>query len=351
MSYQQTKMWIVDKGVEKETKRGHLREAGLCISEGQVIAFPTETVYGLGANAWDNQALARIFAAKGRPDDNPLILHIDEVEKLTSITSNIPLLAEKLISAYWPGPLTLVLPKAKEVSERVTGGLHTVAVRLPDHPVAREIIRQADVPVAAPSANRSGKPSPTTARHVYEDLNGRIDGIVDGGPTGYGLESTVVDATGEIPVILRPGGITAYDIEAVCGSVAIDPALSQQKESDQPKSPGLKYRHYAPEAPVYIIEGTLPFIQEQINKQQYEGKKVALLTVNEHLNEVEASIPLSLGSIVNAVELGASLYAALRTADEKGADIIFAESFSREGVGEALMNRLEKAASGRYIRK
>ncbi|MFB4163321.1 L-threonylcarbamoyladenylate synthase [Alteribacillus sp. JSM 102045] len=351
MSYKQTTVWDVDNFEGKSFSEPGIKEAGLWIKRGEVIAFPTETVYGLGADATNDAAVEKIFEAKGRPGDNPLIVHIDDQKQLTELASSVPHLARQLADCFWPGPLTLIVPKKEAVSEKVTAGLSTVAVRMPDHPIARALIKEAEVPVAAPSANRSGRPSPTKAEHVKHDLNGRIAGIVDGGPSGYGLESTVVDCTGEKAWILRPGGITKEQLEDVLGKNQV--GISGWEEENQanittesPKAPGMKYRHYAPEAPLILLNGNKKVILNRIKQEQNKGNKVAVLAVEEHKRDLEhaADTFVSLGSINNLEYIAAQLYDNLRQADRTEADIILCETFSTKGVGLAIMNRLEKAA-------
>ncbi len=348
MDYKQTEVLVVDKWISLEEDE-NVQKAGVWISCGEVVALPTETVYGLGGNANSEEAIDKIFLAKGRPSDNPLIVHISERKQLSELVSHIPLIAEKFMNAFWPGPLTLILPKTEQVSEKVTGGLSTVAVRMPDHPVAQAVIKAAGVPVAAPSANRSGRPSPTTAEHVRHDLDGRIAGIVDGGPTGYGLESTVVDCTRDVPMILRPGGVTREDLEKVAGVVEVDPALISDNEV--PRSPGLKYRHYAPDAPLSLVEGSSAFLQEKIKEVEEEGLKAGVITVDELIHEIHADHVISYGSKDNIKEVAAKLYDTLRRADKLEADVLFSVTFPKKGVGTAIMNRLEKAAGGRVIKE
>jgi L-threonylcarbamoyladenylate synthase len=343
----ETKQWYVDKDVNNEKNYPQLREAAQLLQRGEVIGFPTETVYGLGADATNTEAVEKIFVAKGRPSDNPLIVHIASMEQLTSITTEITPIAEKLIKAFWPGPLTLVLQKKDGISAKVTPGLSTIAVRMPDHPVALALIEAAKLPIAAPSANRSGKPSPTLAKHVYDDLNGRIAGLVDGGATGVGVESTVVDCTVNPVVILRPGGITKEQLEEVIGEVAVDPALVD--ESAAPKSPGMKYTHYAPDAPLTIVQGSDMFIQQLIEVSKQEGKKVGVLTTEEKKDKYKADVVLSCGKRNNLSTIAAGLYDALRTFDEHHVDVIYSEDFPTEGIGSAVMNRLLKASGHRFI--
>ncbi|MED1283700.1 L-threonylcarbamoyladenylate synthase [Bacillus mycoides] len=342
-----TNMWVVDNVVERKKYYPQLKEAARLLRENEAVAFPTETVYGLGANAMDDEAIAKIFEAKGRPSDNPLIVHIGTKSQLDGIVREIPPVAEKLMEHFWPGPLTIILPRKKGISERVTAGLNTVGVRMPDHPVALALIEEANVPVAAPSANRSGRPSPTLASHVYEDLNGKIAGIVDGGATGVGVESTVIDCTSEVPTILRPGGITKEQLEAVIGNVSLDPALKDEKE--KPKSPGMKYTHYAPKAPLSIVEGSREFIQRIVDEKKKEGFKVGVLTTEEYQHVYSADVVLSCGARSDLASVATKLYDVLRTFDASEVDVIFSESFPNEGIGNAIMNRLTKAAGHQII--
>lgn len=340
-------MWVVDNAVERKKYYPQLQEAAKLLRENEAVAFPTETVYGLGANAMDDEAIAKIFEAKGRPSDNPLIVHIGTKSQLDGIVKEIPPVAEKLMAHFWPGPLTIILPRKEGISERVTAGLNTVGVRMPDHPVALALIEEANVPVAAPSANRSGRPSPTLASHVYEDLNGKIAGIVDGGATGVGVESTVIDCTSTVPTILRPGGITKEQLEAVIGTVSLDPALKDEKE--KPKSPGMKYTHYAPKAPLSIVEGSREFIQQLVDEKKEEGFKVGVLTTEEYQHVYNADVILSCGVRSDLASVATKLYDVLRTFDASEVDVIFSESFPNEGIGNAIMNRLTKAAGHHII--
>ncbi|WP_425451975.1 L-threonylcarbamoyladenylate synthase [Bacillus taeanensis] len=338
-----TYYWTVDE--DSPESYPQVEEASLWIKKNEVIAFPTETVYGLGGNALSDEAIEKIFKAKGRPSDNPLIVHIAKREQLQGVVSEIPENAEKLMAHFWPGPLTLVMPKGDVVSEKVTAGLQTVAVRMPDHPVALALLRYADLPVAAPSANLSGKPSPTAAKHVYEDLDGRIAGIVDGGPTGVGVESTVVDCTTDIVTILRPGGVTKEELEAVVGDVAIDPALLSSGQA--PKSPGMKYTHYAPKAPLTLVSGSQEMLQKLVNDDRKLGKKVGVLTTEENKHAYDADIVIACGTRSDLSTVANRLYDVLRAFDYSHVDNIYSEVFPQEGVGAAVMNRLEKAAGGR----
>ncbi|MGD6870808.1 L-threonylcarbamoyladenylate synthase [Sutcliffiella horikoshii] len=348
-----TKFWAVDKEEPLKHSYPQIMEAAGLLKENEVVAFPTETVYGLGANALSDQAVLKIFEAKGRPSDNPLIVHISKLEQLTELVDNVPESAHKLMEAFWPGPLTLVLPKKEGVSQYVTAGLETLAVRMPDHTVARALIETSGLPLAAPSANLSGKPSPTTAKHVEEDLIHRIAGIVDGGATGVGLESTVVDCTAETPIILRPGGVTKEELEKVVGKVDVDPALFSQVELHKPKSPGMKYTHYAPIAPVYLVEGSASFMEQTIKGAQLKGHKVGLLATEETIAQIQTTeiTAISCGTNNDLATVASKLYDGLRTFNATDVDVIFSETFPRTGVGAAIMNRLEKAAGHKFIKE
>ena len=343
-----TKFWTVDNDGDLSRSYPQITQAADFLQKNEVVAFPTETVYGLGANATSDEAVNKIFEAKGRPSDNPLIVHIANKEQLYELTMDIPEVVDKLISEFWPGPLTLVLKKKGElISSKVSAGLDTVAVRMPDHPVALELLRVSGLPLAAPSANLSGKPSPTTAQHVQHDLDGRIAGIIDGGPTGVGVESTVLDCTEVIPVILRPGGITREQLEGVCGQVEVDKALVETERA--PKSPGMKYTHYAPKAPLYIVNGGPDFIQGLVLGKQAQGLKVGVLTTTEREERYVADSVITCGSRVDLASVATHLYDALRAFDEQELDVIYSEGFPNEGLGQAIMNRLLKAAGQRVI--
>ncbi|RSK28956.1 threonylcarbamoyl-AMP synthase [Bacillus sp. HMF5848] len=345
-----TETWCVDNTVELSTDNPHIIEAANLLKRGEVVAFPTETVYGLGANALSERAVEKIFVAKGRPSDNPLIVHIGSKEQLQDLVQSVTPHAHKLIEQFWPGPLTLVLPKKAAVAHNVTAGLESVAIRMPNHPVALTLLKAANVPIAAPSANLSGKPSPTEAKHVYADLAGKIAGILDGGVTGVGLESTVVDCTTELPIILRPGGVTKEQLEeAVDCEVLVDKAL-QHDVHIAPRSPGMKYVHYAPDAPLQIVEGDLAFIQAIVNDARKAGKRVGVLTTTEQVNKYEADAVLACGERKNLTSVAQQLFATLRSFNTYDLDVIFSESFPREGIGEAIMNRLTKAAGGHVIK-
>ncbi|MFA4884299.1 MAG: L-threonylcarbamoyladenylate synthase [Desulfotomaculaceae bacterium] len=331
-----------------------IEEAALILRRGGLVAFPTETVYGLGANALDGQAVARIFKAKGRPSDNPIIVHVAGREQVSALIESLPVTAEMLMDAYWPGPLTLVLPVGEMVPQEVTAGLRTVAVRMPDHPVALALIRAAGVPVAAPSANMSGRPSPTSAKHVLEDLNGRIEAVLDGGPAGVGVESTVLDMTSKVPVILRPGGITPEDLRDVLGEVDVDPAAAAGfSKVETPRSPGMKYVHYAPLAPLRLVigkpEAAALKIKELAGKEKARGRKVGILSFSKNDDFSHYGEVVIAGCREKPETVAAGLYSALRRFNDLGVDIIFAEGLEELGVGLAVMNRLKKAAGGHII--
>lgn len=340
----------------KQTKRWHVKsdtaynqqvlmEAANLLIDGETVAFPTETVYGLGADARSETAIMKIFEAKGRPQDNPLIAHVATKEQLMQLVDELPVYAEKLMDQFSPGPLTFVLPENGTCAANVTAGLSTIAVRIPDHPIAQQLLKQCNIPIAAPSANVSGRPSPTTAGHVWSDLQGRISGLIDGGPTGVGVESTVIDCTQNIPIILRPGGITRAQIEAVVGAAGIDPALTNQ--SDRPKAPGMKYKHYAPEVPMWLVAGSAEKIQSIVDKERNKGNRIGVLASFTIAATINADEVMSLGKTMD--EITANLYDGLRTFKTGDVDMIICEAFPETGIGEAVMNRLKKAAST-YIR-
>lgn len=343
-----TLYWTVNNLVDSLDDYPQIKEAATLLQQNETVAFPTETVYGLGANALSDEAIKKIFEAKGRPTDNPLIVHIAEESQVEDFVQSIPTTAKQLMEAFWPGPITIILPKKEgTISPLVTAGLSTVAIRMPDHPIALALIKEAGLPIAAPSANRSGKPSPTTAQHVARDLNGKIGGIVDGGSTGVGLESTVIDCTKEFPIILRPGGITKEQIEQVIGPVNISGGKVDKKET--PLSPGMKYKHYAPKAPLYLMDGKPEWIQSVINKKREQGLKVGMLASTETFPVYEADLVLDCGSREDLHTVARNLYSMLRKFDEVDLDCILAEVFPESGVGVAIMNRLEKAAGYQRI--
>ncbi len=332
-----------------------LAEAAQILRSGGLVAFPTETVYGLGANALDETAARRIYTAKGRPSDNPLIAHISCMEELSALVARIPEAGRRLAEAYWPGPLTMVFPKSAVVPYGTTGGLDTVAVRMPSDPVANRLIRLAGVPVAAPSANTSGRPSPTMAQHVWEDMNGKIEMIVDGGPVGIGVESTIVDVSGETPTLLRPGAVTIEMLRDTVGRVEIDPAIQGPPGADfHPKAPGMKYRHYAPQAELILVEGNMDSVVARINflvkEKTGQNYRVGVICTDETRDRYRAGLVRSVGLRAREETIAHNLFAVLREFDELQVDIIYSESFSRDHLGQAIMNRLTKAAGYHVIR-
>ena len=333
-----------------------MERAGAILKKGGLVAFPTETVYGLGGDALNPEASARIYAAKGRPSDNPLIVHIADMEALKVLASEVPEKARLLADRFWPGPLTMIMPKSDAVPYATTGGLDTVAIRMPSHPTAYELIRSSGVYIAAPSANTSGRPSPTTAQHVYEDLNGRIDMIIDSGKVDIGLESTIVDLTGEIPTILRPGYITKEMLEEAVGPVTIDKAILADHEDPnlRPKAPGMKYKHYAPKGDLVIVEGKKQAVAETINhltKMDAEaGLKTAVIAYDENLSLYDEDCKINIRSREHEESIAANLYEVLREMDEMGVQKMYSESFAGGGLGAAIMNRLLKAAGHHVIR-
>jgi len=330
------------------------KEAAELIRRGELVAFPTETVYGLGGNGLCAESSAKIYAAKGRPSDNPLILHIAGQEELAPLVKKIPESASRLMDAFWPGPLTLIFEKSDIVPKETTGGLETVAVRMPSHPVANAFIREAAVPIAAPSANLSGRPSPTAVEHVYQDLCGRIPMILDGGESDIGLESTIVDVSGSLPLVLRPGYIGLEKLQAVLGSVAMDPAVWKGvKEGEKPRAPGMKYRHYAPQVPVTLIEGDdisrAACILEKAADAGKAGERIGALVCRETLplyeNAPDSLVLFPLGERSRDEEIAHHLFAVLRSLDRFGLYHVYSETFEGGPLGEAIMNRLRKAAA------
>ena len=320
------------------------------LKKGGLVAFPTETVYGLGGDGLREDAAKKIYMAKGRPSDNPLIVHISNMDMLNKLVTNIPEKAKLLAKQFWPGPLTMIFPKSEIVPMGTTGGLNTVAVRMPSHPVALALIEQSGICIAAPSANTSGRPSPTLASHVYEDMNGKIEMILDGGKVGIGIESTIVDLTEDIPVILRPGFITKAMLEEVVGTVEIDKAIlaTSLDKNLVPKAPGMKYKHYAPKADLIIFEGEESSVVAEINKRVLEqikvGKKVGIIATKETQERYVDGEIVVIGSRKEESEIASSLYEILREFDQMDIDCIFSESFASDNLGQAIMNRLLKAA-------
>lgn len=347
------RIYIEDKDHPEEEQ---LKKPAEILKSGGLVAFPTETVYGLGANALNEEAAKKIYAAKGRPSDNPLIAHIADFKDLSGLVLNVPEAGKKLMEAFWPGPLTLIFPKSQLVPYGTTGGLDTVAVRMPDDPVANALIRLAGVPVAAPSANTSGRPSPTTADHVWQDMNGKIEMIVDGGAVGIGVESTIIDVSGEEPMILRPGAITQEMASKVLGKeIRLDPAITSGPMSQdvKPKAPGMKYKHYAPKADLTLVEGESSQVVETINRLAKEklskGFRVGIICTEETKEHYQNGIIKSMGFRSKEETIAHNLYAVLREFDDLNADFIFSESFANTHLGQAIMNRLTKAAGYHII--
>ena len=410
----ETKRIIIED--RNHIKDEELKEAAGILRSGGLVAFPTETVYGLGGNALDEDAARKIYAAKGRPSDNPLIAHVSCVEEVAPLVKEIPEAGRKLMEAFWPGPLTMIFPKSEKVPYGTTGGLDTVAIRMPDDPVANRLIALAGVPVAAPSANTSGRPSPTTADHVWQDMNGRIEMIIDGGPVGIGVESTIVDVSSEVPAVLRPGAITMEMLEAVLGDVSVDPAILGPLSADvRPKAPGMKYKHYAPKADLTLVEpgtGTeresgaeqvtgaeqktgaeqvtgaeqktgagqktgaeqktgadrntgadpetgldetqlqamIRKVRELSREKIEAGYKVGVICTDESRGCYTDGEVRSIGARKSQESVAHNLYALLREFDDLGVDYIFSESFPKDHLGQAIMNRLSKAAGYKIVK-
>ncbi|MCL6558801.1 MAG: threonylcarbamoyl-AMP synthase [Firmicutes bacterium] len=336
--------------------RDKLLYAAEVLKKGGLVAFPTETVYGLGADALNENAVRGIFAAKGRPSDNPLIVHIADKDKLGGLVRRVPSSAQKAVDEFWPGPLTIILPKSGIVPSVVTAGLDTVAVRMPAHPVALELIRLAGICVAAPSANLSGRPSPTRAEHVIEDLWGRVDVIIDAGSAEVGLESTVLDMMVEPPMILRPGGVTPAQLREIIGEIAVDPAVENRREERSiPKSPGMKYTHYSPRADVLVVEGNAAAVAAKVRELaavfSAAGKKVGIMATDQTLNLYPSGFAaISAGDREKPDTIASNLFNTLRKFDEMGVDVILAEAVESTGIGLAVMNRLRKAAGYNTVR-
>ncbi len=337
-----------DRELDKEV----MEEAGEIIRSGGLVAIPTETVYGLAGNALDPGASKKIYEAKGRPSDNPLIVHIAKLEDLPYIVKSVPEAAYKLAERFWPGPLTMIMEKSEVVPKATTGGLDTVAVRFPSDPIAQEFILAAGGYIAAPSANVSGRPSCTTAAHCIEDLSGRIDMIIDGGEVGIGLESTIVDLTDKVPCLLRPGYISPGQLKEVLKELEIDPAIrTGLKEDQKPKAPGMKYRHYAPKGELTLVRGNRDKMVDRINKWtrelEQDGKSAAVIATQENKELYTCQKVISIGDIKDEEMIAHRLFAVLRELDDEGAEYIFSECFDTPELGFAIMNRLMKAAGGR----
>lgn len=329
--------------------------ASKLIRKGNVVGIPTETVYGLGADALNPEAVKKIFKAKGRPADNPLIVHIYKIEEADKLGHDIPNIFYRLAEKFWPGPLTMILKKKDKVPDSITGGLGTVAIRMPSHPVAAELIRSSGVYIAAPSANTSGKPSPTRAEHVINDLSGRIDMIIQDDTVDIGVESTIIDLSEEVPTILRPGYITQAMFEEAIGKTIIDPAImGSLKEGVIPKAPGMKYKHYAPNADVTIVEGphekVVQYINSQVSEKEAEGHRCAVMATDETKDKYICNDIVSAGHKDDELSVARNLYAILRDFDKQKVEYVYSESFETKNVGQAVMNRLIKAAGHKIVK-
>ncbi len=326
-----------------------IKEAAKIINNGGTVAFPTETVYGIGADALNVNAVRKIFEAKGRPQDNPLIVHIAEIKQLENLVEDIPKEAENLARRYWPGPLTIIFNKKEIIPNKITAGLETVGIRFPKNSIALALIKESGKPIAAPSANLSGKPSTTHASHVIEDLMGKVDMIIDGGSSAIGVESTVVDVISKPPMILRPGGLTIEELLKVFDSVVYDPAIESRDKNLIPKSPGQKYRHYSPKAEVEVYKGEINNIVNNIKKKCKDyialNRKVGIIATEQTKHLYGEGIIINAGDRTNLLSISSNLFSVLRQFDKIGVDIILAESVEEQGIGKAIMNRLEKAAS------
>lgn len=344
--------------IEGDADEEALRQAGEILRAGGLVAFPTETVYGLGGDALNPDSSRKIYAAKGRPSDNPLIVHICRMEDLEKLTTCVSENARRLAECFWPGPLTMILPKSGLVPKETTGGLETVAVRMPSHPAAAKLIEYAGGFVAAPSANLSGRPSPTLAKYVIEDMDGRIEMILDGGEVGIGLESTIVDLTAAPPQILRPGSVTGEMLEEVLGEVESDATLFSAESGQAPRAPGMKYRHYAPKGDLVIVCGAegsvVDYINSQVDRYRPAGEKTGVIAVAQTAERYRADVVKSVGDRGDEAAVARRLYSILREFDEENVTKIYSESFGedgdRKGLGQAVMNRLLKAAGHRVIR-
>ena len=333
-----------------------IRIAAEFVKKGGLVAFPTETVYGLGASALNSEAVLALFEAKKRPTDNPPIVHIADLREVYKLTKRVPPKAEVLFRKYWPGPLTLVLKRSEIVPELTVAGLETIAVRMPKNKVALALIRETKCPIAAPSANLAGKPSPTTAKHVFDDLNGRIDAILDGGPTSIGVESTVLDLTCDPPQVLRPGGVTFEELKKIIPDLSLHPFVTTEREIAvaEARSPGMRHRHYAPKAEVILVEGALSAVVKEVHELivscKREGKRVGVLATDETAAKYTADVVKSVGSRFNSDAIALNLFKLLREFDSENVDVIIAEGIPAEGIGLAVMNRLRKASGYNIVK-
>lgn len=342
---------VIKKVDENNIDMGIIREMAEKIKNGETVIFPTETVYGLGANAMDEDAAKKIYAAKGRPSDNPLIVHIADIEEVDKIALEVGEKAKKAMENFWPGPLTIILKKKEIVPNVTSGGLSTVAIRMPSNKIANALIRESKTQIAAPSANISGRPSPTKAEHVVKEMSGRVSGIIMGGDCDFGLESTVVDFSEDKPMILRPGSITKEMLEEVLGEVSIDPSLTKKEDNIKAKAPGMKYKHYSPNAQVYIVKGeennVITKMNELSRKNHAENKKTGIMCMSKDVDKFECDYVVDLGKDYD--EVASNLFDALIKMDEAKMDIVYSVCFESCGVGQAIMNRLLKSAAYRII--
>ena len=321
------------------------------LADGKTVIFPTETVYGLGANALDEDAAIKIYQAKGRPSDNPLLVHVADKEDVYDLVENVDDRAKLLMDKFWPGPLTIVFKKKAIIPDRTSGGLDTVAIRMPSDQVARDLIRQAGVPIAAPSANISGRPSPTKPEHIIRDMDGRVDGILVGGPCDYGVESTIIDLSEDLAMVLRPGSITLEMLGEVLGRVDLDPSLKNKDDNIRAKAPGMKYKHYSPQAQVYIVkaddlEGFAERVDSLCEDNAKKGLKIGVMTMNYDQHSYQAKV-FDLGG--SDTEVAKNLFDSLISLDRESIDIAYVPYFEERGIGVAIMNRLKKAAAYRII--
>jgi len=350
------KQTLVLKVDSKQPDTEKIREAATIIRKGGLVAFPTETVYGLGADALNPKAVLKLFKAKKRPLDNPPIVHVENINDIHRLAEQVPPKADQLMKEFWPGPLTLVFKRSETVPDVTVAGLDTIAVRMPQHLVALALIRESRCPIAAPSANLAGKPSPTSAEHVFDDLNGRIDAILDGGPTRIGVESTVLDLSVDPALVLRPGGTPLEALRRVLGEVELHPFVVAEKELtiEKSRSPGMRHRHYAPKAPLIVVEGSIAAVmatvKSLITSYWLQGKRVGVLATAETAWAYEADVVKSLGSRRNVDGMAANLFRVLREFDEENVDVILSESVSTEGLGLAVMNRLRKASGYNIVK-
>lgn len=344
-------MTFISKIDEKHIDKEEIKKYAKMLKEGKTVIFPTETVYGLGANALDEKAASKIYQAKGRPSDNPLIVHIYDKNQMNDLVKEINENAHIVMDKFWPGPITIILNKKDIVPMKTSGGLNTIAIRMPSNPIAKALLEEVKLPIAAPSANISGRPSPTRGKHVYEEMNNKVDGIILGGDCTFGLESTVLDLTIDVPTILRPGSITKEDLENVIGQVNIDPALENKQDNIKAKAPGMKYKHYSPNADVFIVSGNRDNVIKTVNKlssdNSKKGLKCAVMCLDENKHNYNCDT-IVLGR--NLEEVASNLFDALITTDEQNYDIVYTEGFPNYGIGRAIMNRLLKSAGYKIIK-